>query len=59
MVITGMGIITPLAYGVESFREAFRSDRSGISEIHRFSTEGLRSRIGGVIEDFEPRRHTR
>ena len=55
MVVTGMGMLTPLGIGVEANWEAVRAGRSGIGPITRFDgVESFSSRIAGQIDGFQP-----
>ena len=42
VVITGMGVVTPLGNDLEVFWKNLLEGRSGIGEISRFDTTGLR-----------------
>src|SRR5436305_6713204 len=53
VVVTGIGVVTSLAAGREDNWHKLTAGESGIRDITRFSTEGLRTRIAGVI-DFVP-----
>ena len=53
VVVTGIGVVTSLAAGREDNWHKLTAGESGIREITRFSTEGLRTRIAGAI-DFVP-----
>jgi 3-oxoacyl-[acyl-carrier-protein] synthase II len=53
VVVTGMGVITSLGAGREDNWRKLTAGESGIREITRISTEGLRTRIAGTI-DFIP-----
>ncbi len=53
VVITGIGLITPMCIGAESSWEAMCAGRSGISPITRFDTSGMRTAIAGQVEDFQ------
>ncbi|MFT8321588.1 MAG: beta-ketoacyl-ACP synthase II [Bacillus sp. (in: firmicutes)] len=53
VVITGMGIISPLGKNVEDFWEALRKGTSGIKEISAFDTSQLKTKIAGIVEDFD------
>src|ERR1051326_2284649 len=53
VVVTGMGIVTPLATGVEDNWRKLTAGESGIRPISRFETEGLKTRIAGIV-DFVP-----
>jgi 3-oxoacyl-[acyl-carrier-protein] synthase II len=50
VVVTGIGIVTPLAWGREASWEALKAGRSGISRIRRFPVEKLRTTIAGTVE---------
>lgn len=53
VVITGVGLVTPLGIGVEPSWEALCAGRSGISEITRFDASPFATRIAGEIKDFD------
>jgi 3-oxoacyl-[acyl-carrier-protein] synthase II len=55
VVVTGIGMVTPLGVGKGRFWEALRCGETGIREISSFSTEGFGSHLGGEIRDFQPR----
>jgi 3-oxoacyl-[acyl-carrier-protein] synthase II len=59
VVITGLGIVSPIGCGVGAFQAALASDRTGIQPICRFATEGLGTRLGGTIDDAALSRLTR
>ena len=55
VVVTGMGLVTPLGTGVEKNWDALISGRSGIRRISRFSNlEVYPSQIAGEVPDFSP-----
>jgi 3-oxoacyl-[acyl-carrier-protein] synthase II len=56
VVVTGMGILTSLGAGREDNWRKLTAGESGIREITRISTEGLKTRIAGTI-DFIPVDH--
>jgi 3-oxoacyl-[acyl-carrier-protein] synthase II len=56
VVVTGMGVITSLGAGREDNWRKLTAGESGIREITRISTEGLKTRIAGTI-DFIPVEH--
>jgi 3-oxoacyl-[acyl-carrier-protein] synthase II len=53
VVVTGMGVISPVGTGLSEFWESLIEGKSGIREITRFDATGLPSRIAGEV-DFEP-----
>ncbi len=54
VVITGMGIISPVGTGIEQFYNALKEGKSGIGLVTRFDTEGYDTKIAGEIKDFDP-----
>lgn len=53
VVVTGLGLVTPLGTGVAKNWEAIIAGRSGIAPIDRFpNVESMASRIAGQIPDF-------
>src|SRR5437763_14611715 len=53
VAVTGMGVVTSLGAGREENWKKLTAGESGIREIKRFSTEGMKTRIAGAI-DFVP-----
>ncbi|MBM3284485.1 MAG: beta-ketoacyl-ACP synthase II [Candidatus Aminicenantes bacterium] len=54
VVITGIGIVSPLGIGKERNWEAVLQGKSGISRISRFDASAYPVRIAGEARDFEP-----
>ena len=50
VVITGIGVVTPLGQGKDDNWQALTSGTSGITQITRFSTEGLSTKIAGSVD---------
>ncbi len=53
IVITGMGIISPLGCGVKSVWQRLTEGRSGIVRIDRFNVEDFPIRIAGLVPGVE------
>lgn len=54
VVITGMGVVQSLGFGLESFWSAIREGKCGISTISRFDSTNYDCKIAAEIKDFEP-----
>ena len=54
VVITGLGLVTPVGIGVEASWEGLCAGRSGIEEITRFDASGYATRIAAEVKDFHP-----
>ena len=55
VVVTGVGLVSPLGTGVEKNWEALITGRSGIRRISRFpNVEAYASQIAGEVPDFSP-----
>ncbi|MHB8170000.1 MAG: beta-ketoacyl-ACP synthase II [Thermincolia bacterium] len=54
VVITGIGVISPVGSGVEKFWTALQAGTSGIKPITSFDAARLPTRIAGEVTDFEP-----
>lgn len=54
VVITGLGLITPLGIGNEKTWEGVCSGRSGVGPITRFDASGHKTRIAGELKGFNP-----
>ena len=53
VVITGMGMLSPLGNDVKSSWEGVQEGRSGIGNIERFDASEYNTRIGGAIKDLD------
>ncbi len=53
VVITGMGVISPVGNTVTEFWNNILECNSGIDIIKKFDTEGLRVRIGAEVKNFD------
>jgi 3-oxoacyl-[acyl-carrier-protein] synthase II len=54
VVVTGVGLVTPLGTGVEKNWAALMAGRSGIGPITRFACADFPARIAGEVRDFAP-----
>ena len=56
--VTGMGAVTPLGVGISDFWNGVKEGRSGIVRVDdRFDLEGIKSKIGAPVLDFDPTEH--
>lgn len=54
VVITGLGVISPVGNNIETFWDSLVQGKSGIGEITYFDTTGYTTRIAGQVKDFDP-----
>ena len=52
VVITGLGMVTPLGTGVEKNWEALCAGKSGIRRVEKFDASPFPSQIAGEVRDF-------
>jgi len=54
VVVTGVGVITPLGVGVETSWRALCQGKSGVGVITGFDASDFRTRIAGEVNGFNP-----
>ena len=54
VVVTGVGLVSPLGIGTQANWEALRAGRSGIGPITRFDASQFSARIAGEVKQFDP-----
>jgi len=54
VVITGIGVVTPLGCSLDTFWENILASRSGIARIKSFDPSPFSSQVGGEVDDFSP-----
>ncbi len=54
VVITGMGVVTPLGVDLDTFWNNLKAGKSGIAPISHFDASNLSCRIAGEIKNFDP-----
>lgn len=54
IVITGMGVVSPVGIGVPKFWANVSKGVSGTSRVEAFDPEGYLSQIGAEVKDFDP-----
>ena len=54
VVVTGMGLITPIGSTIEEFWHNLLNGKGGISRIESFAVDNFDSQIAGEIKNFDP-----
>jgi len=54
VVITGLGLVTPIGIGVKQTWDSLCAGRSGVGEITRFDTSDYQTKIAAEVKDFNP-----
>ena len=57
VVVTGMGIVSPLGNDVATFWENIRSGKCGIGPITKFDTSDYKVKVAGEVRDFDPKQY--
>ena len=55
VVITGMGIVSPVGNTLDAAWDSIKNGRSGIGQITHFDTTQFATRIAGEVQDFDPK----
>lgn len=53
-MVTGVGLVSPLAIGTQANWDALLAGKSGIGPITRFDASQYSARIAGEVKDFDP-----
>ncbi|MDR0784649.1 MAG: beta-ketoacyl-ACP synthase II [Treponema sp.] len=54
VVVTGMGVISPIGNSIKDFSDSLRVGKSGIGLITQFDAADFDVKIAGEVRDFEP-----
>ncbi len=54
VVVTGVGLVTPVGVGTEESWEAIRQGRSGVAHITAFDASAFACRIAAEVKGFDP-----
>ncbi len=55
VVITGMGVISPIGNNVEEFWSSVRAGKVGIGPITRFDTADYKVKLAAEVQNFDPK----
>lgn len=59
VVITGLGVVSPIGVGCQAFWDALCAGRSGVTRIDAIANQNWASSIGGVVRDFDAKDRVR
>jgi 3-oxoacyl-[acyl-carrier-protein] synthase II len=54
VVVTGMGLVSPLGKSVDEYRDSLKAGKSGVGKITAFDTTGFDVTIAAEVKDFDP-----
>ncbi|MEO2068116.1 MAG: beta-ketoacyl synthase N-terminal-like domain-containing protein, partial [Desulfurobacteriaceae bacterium] len=54
VVITGIGVVSPVGSDVKTFWENITAGKSGIGKITKFDASEFPVQIAGEVKDFDP-----
>lgn len=54
VVITGIGVISPIGTGKQEYLDGLKEGRSGVDYITRFDTENFDTKIAAEVKNFDP-----
>lgn len=57
VVITGMGVVSPVGVGLDAYWDSLVSGRSGVDIITLCDTSGCPTKIAGEVKDWKPEEH--
>ncbi|HSN85884.1 MAG TPA: beta-ketoacyl synthase N-terminal-like domain-containing protein, partial [Thermoanaerobaculia bacterium] len=59
IVVTGIGLVTPIGSGNQGVWEGFLSGRSGFAPVQSFDSSAFNVHVGAEVRDFQPEAHVR
>ena len=57
VVVTGMGVISPVGNDIDTFWESLKAGKCGIDKIQRFDASGLKVSLDAEVKEFEPKKY--
>ncbi|SJZ54856.1 beta-ketoacyl-ACP synthase II [Selenihalanaerobacter shriftii] len=55
VVVTGMGVISPVGSGLDNYWSNLIAGKSGIDNVTNFDAEEFNSQVAGEVKDFDPK----
>lgn len=55
VVITGLGLVSPLGIGLDAYWSALADRRGGVAKLRAFEVDGLPNDVGGEVVNFDPK----
>ncbi len=59
VVVTGLGVVSPIGIGRQAFWTSIEARRSGLGRITAYDTSYLSVHVGGEVRDFDPKQYVR
>ncbi len=59
VVVTGVGVVTPVGIGREDFWTSLRAGQSGVARIASLENTSMPVNFGAELKDFEPKQYVR
>ena len=57
VVVTGMGVISPVGNDIDTFWDSLKSGKCGIDKIQRFDASNLKVSLDAEVKEFEPKKY--
>lgn len=57
VVVTGMGVITPIGSDIEEFWEGIKEGKTGFDEISSFDTTEYKVKVAAEVKGFDPKQY--
>ncbi|MFI3237002.1 MAG: beta-ketoacyl-ACP synthase II [Lachnospiraceae bacterium] len=57
VVITGMGVISPVGNSVDAFWDSIKAGKHGFGRITKFDVTDYKAKLAGEVKDFDPKNY--
>src|SRR6185369_14180898 len=57
VVITGMGVVSPIGIGIEAFWDSLKNGRSGVGRLTFFDVTDYPCQIDAEVKEFNPEKY--